>query len=55
VVWIEERAAREIRHVRAPGAGSSPLGRSRTQPEEQPDESAVVRLPTEDRIGVACN
>src|SRR5881296_1077135 len=41
LVWIEERAAREIRHVRAPGAGSSPLSRSRTQPEEQPDEGAV--------------
>src|SRR3989449_8142344 len=41
VVWIEERAAREIRHVRAPGAGSSPFGRSRTQREEQPDEGAI--------------
>src|SRR2546430_10407127 len=45
VVWTEERAAREIRHVRAPGARGSPLGRSRTQPKEQPDESAVVPPP----------
>src|SRR5207245_4777683 len=42
VVWTEERATREIRHVRASGAGGSPFGRSRTQPKEQPNESAVV-------------
>src|SRR2546422_1909999 len=50
VVWIEERAAREIRHVRAPRAGSSPFGRSRTQPEEQPDEGAVASPPAQFRI-----
>src|SRR2546422_3249014 len=50
VVWIEERAAREIRHVRAPRAGSSPFGRSRTQPEEQPDEGAIAPLRARFRI-----
>src|SRR5206468_4049752 len=50
VVWIEERAAREIRHVRAPRAGGSPFGRSRTQPEEQLDEGAVASPPAQFRI-----